>query len=168
MKQGFAVVLSVVCVLGIAMASGDHFDSTVNLYSSINSSYAVSKLPVKTQFIPIIRKGDWVKVGVRPSGAIGWINIKQYNKAMWENSMPNLQTVSVSIDHDKNGKPSVNIIAYRNGKQLGSAQAKKLYASIQKQQAMETKYMQQVQQDMLGDMQNEFQVMDAAWNWPRN
>jgi hypothetical protein len=106
----------------------------VLLYKAKQSNDVVAKISPASRLVPIIQKGEWVKVGNPQNGQVGWINLNQYQQARNDFYRPDIQTVYVSMKQSKQGKPTWNIVAYKNGKQLTSKQAKQLYQRWRNQQ----------------------------------
>lgn len=112
-------------------------------------------LPITSQIVPIIREGEWVKVGLRPSGDIGWINTKQYQQAQNHYYQPQSQSISVNITRDKDGNPQTNITAYRNGKKLSQKEADNMYQAMQQPPMRDSwyqrqaRYFNQLQHDLM-------------------
>lgn len=144
----------------------------VKLYEKNSTSKVITSLPPTAHFVPIIRKNGWVKVGVRPSGQVGWINLKQYNKVREAFYQPDIQTVYISSTKNKQGKPVVNIVAYRNGKKLSDKEAKAYYDQMVRQQRIQqhsmqnywkhfNRMMRQQQRDMNQMMQSDLMLDDT-------
>jgi hypothetical protein len=133
------VLLFSAFVLGVAAVCAFAKDKmpTIKLYADMNNSKVLADVPWTTQLVPIIRKKGWVKVGLRPSGQVGWINVDQYRKAQRAFYKPNIQTVYINSTEDSKGKPTVNVIAYRNGQKLSEKQAKAFYEKMIKQQRIQ-------------------------------
>ncbi len=100
------------------------------------ASKVVAKLKPNTPLAPIYQEKDWYKVAVSSrDGQVGWINRQQYRTAMQAFYQPLVQTVYVQTTRDeKNGKPQINVVAYRNGKKVSDQEAKALYQKITQQQ----------------------------------
>lgn len=101
------------------------------------SANVVDKVLPTARLVTIFYHKDWVKVGDRQTGKVGWVNKKQFHQAQKAFFRPNLQTVFVSTSSDKQGKPTTTVIAYKNGKKLSNKEAKALYRKIEKQQKQE-------------------------------
>lgn len=110
----------------------------IKLYAApANSSKVIATVPLYTQMVSIIHKGRWAKVGLRTDGRVGWINLDKYEQARDAILQPNIQTVYISTTQDDKGKPTVNVVAYHNGKRLSDKQAKVFYEKMVKQQRQE-------------------------------
>lgn len=121
----------------------------VNLYAKpMASAKVVATYKPNHAFVPIFRKGEWLKVGMPKDGTVGWINMKQYRKAYNAWYQPKMQTVFIRSEQDKDGKPVVNVVAYSNGKKLDEKQARALYKRMQKEQRAEMHSMQQFNHQM--------------------
>ena len=73
---------------------------------------------------------------------MGWVDKKQVHNARVAFYRPDIQTVYIHNDRNAKGKPELNIVAYRNGKQLSKEQASALYENMRKQQQREMRNMQ--------------------------
>ncbi|MCB1828339.1 MAG: hypothetical protein KDH94_07915 [Coxiellaceae bacterium] len=111
------------------------------LYNTPKGDKVLDRLPGNAALIPIYQKKDWVKVGDPRNGHVGWVNKKQVREARNAFFRPNIQTVYIHSDESKNGKPQLNIVAYRNGKKLSQAEAKRMYEQMRKNQIAELKRM---------------------------
>lgn len=106
-----------------------------------SNANAVQKVSPSHRLIPIFRRGEWVKVGDPSDGKVGWINCDQYRKVTQAFYSPNIQTVFIRTEHDNNGKPSIDVVAYKNGKKLSKQEADALYKRIRNKQVHEARYM---------------------------
>lgn len=132
-------------------------DHVVLLYNSPEKSAASKKLPPNLRLIPIYRQGNWVKVGDPRNGDTGWIDIVQYEKARYNYYRPNIQTLFVRLDNNnKNGKRTLNVVAYRNGKPISKEEAMKLYQQLQKDQQNQFEKMQKLSLSMQSMMDQDF------------
>jgi len=118
------------------------------------------------RYIPIYSKGEWLKVGDPSNGKIGWLNKKQYNKAVQAWYKPDVQTFYVSNEKTKNGKAQVNIVAYKNGKKLDPKEAEALYKKIQKEQRHEWSAMNRFNKKMNRFFDREMRFMDDEDSGP--
>lgn len=121
----------------------------VILYASNDKNKIIKTLPPTTHFVTIYQKGDWIKVGNTEDGTVGWINKKQYQTAINTFNQPNIQQIFISKTVDKNNKPELKIVAYRNGKPVSEKEAKALYADMQKQEKLQEEYWKQFNQNMI-------------------
>lgn len=138
----FLMGLSLVVVAHAAFAK-THQAATagqVKLYQSANSKHVTATLPANSHLVPIFRQGDWMKVGNRANGQTGWVNIKQYRAARDAYNQADIQTVFINREKSSSGKPVINVVAYKNGKQLSDKEAKALYARMAKQQRQQQRY----------------------------
>lgn len=120
-------------------AKQDHSTQQLKLYKKPNkSSKAITQIKLNdvNNFVPFHRQGDWVKVGDRQSGQVGWINEKSYHQLAHKASEPkvNMRYVYTKDDH---GKPKV--YAFENGHKLSKKEAKKMYQQMQKQMKQQEK-----------------------------
>ena len=121
----------------------------VNLYAKPQVfAKVIETINPNRRLVPIFRNGEWVKVGDPRDGKVGWINKKQYRKAYNNFYRPDVQTIFVNSNNNKDGKPVVNIVAYSNGKKLTEKQAKALYERMQKQQQHQWRAMNHFNQRM--------------------
>jgi hypothetical protein len=134
------------------------------LYSQAKRGKCLQQLSLQQNWTKIISQGQWVKVGLRPSGQIGWINAQDYTAAkqayVKDRFSPNFQTVYVNVQRDKNGKPVYNVVAYRNGKKLSDKQAKAMYQRFLKQQRNESLQMRRVNNSVQAFDQRFFSEMN--------
>lgn len=115
----------------------------VTLYQAPNVGKIVETVPVTTYLTPIFRQHDWLKVGDSSNGQVGWININQYYKTRDAFYKPTIQTVYISRSTvNKNGKPTITVVAYRNGEKISDTEAKALYTQLAEQQAKEQEWQQ--------------------------
>ena len=155
------------CVMGSAMAKKSAPSTvvsqtdTIKLYSNPSSSAKIAAtLPANTSLVRIFQKDhQWVKVGVRRNGQVGWIYRPQYQQAMQQFYQPNVRTVVISTNYDKNGKRTDNIVATENGKAISPEEAKKLYRQYRQQQIRS-----QAAFDQMGQEMNRW--MNRAWLAP--
>lgn len=130
-------IICLVASLVVHVASAaNHAGSNlkIKLYDKPHASHVHLWLPVSSHLVPIFRQGDWVKVGDRSNGQVGWVDIKQYRAARVAYFRPDVQTVFVNSTRSKSGKPTISIIAYKNGKKLTDKAARTLYLKMAKQQ----------------------------------
>lgn len=114
----------------------------VVIYAAPEKNRILRRVPANTRLVPIFQKGDWVKVGNPRNGQVGWINRQQYRQAMKVFYRPDVQTVYIQYDHNKNGKPTINVVAYQNGKKLTQQEAQQIYNQMQRRDAMQQRSMQ--------------------------
>lgn len=109
---------------------------------------------VLTQFnpqqrlIPIFRQKGWIKVGDPKDGKVGWLNRQEYREALTQWYKPNVQSYFVQTEQSADGKPTVKVIAYSNGKKLSDSDAQKLYQRMQKQSQREWQAMNRFNRSM--------------------
>jgi len=132
----------------------------INLYQEANAkSHVVGKVSPQSNLVMIMRKGQWVKVGDRSNGQVGWINRKQYISAREKWMRPDIQQVYVNVEKDpKTGKMVYNVVAYKNGKKLSEEKAQQLYQKLRLQQQKEWKNSRRIQRQMQ-------KVFD--WDWQK-
>lgn len=127
----------------------------------------IKKLPPITHLIPIYQKDGWIKVGDPMDGQIGWINAKQYHEARENYYQPNIQTIFIQTTADQKGKPSLNIVAYKNGQQVSQEEATKLYNQMRDEQQRQLKemnrYYRSMQRMMTRTFSNMQHVFDTYW-----
>lgn len=126
------------------------------LYSDPKNGKILKNLPPHTELIPIFQQGDWVEVGNPADGQIGWINIKQYQEARENYFRPDIQTIYIHTTNDQKGKPTLNVIAYKNGQPISQQEAQKLYQQMKQEQARHMKSMQQFYRSMHHMMERDF------------
>lgn len=146
---------------------------TIDLYElPNNTAKIIKKLPVETNLVGIFQQGDWMKVGDRQDGATGWINLSQYHQAKQayykKYFTVNSETIYVHTQKDKDGKQVIE--AYRNGKKLSDADAKKMLNQMQTQEHKQWESLQHFDQMMNLEMQRDYwdakQQFDAAFHAP--
>jgi hypothetical protein len=159
------VITSTLLVSGLALASTpqqkEAQEPAVVLYSAPEQNAQVLEKVAPTKpLIPIFRQKEWVKVGDPRDGKVGWVNKKQYRQAMRAWYRPNVKTVFIRSENNKNGKPEVNIIAYSNGKKLNEAQAKALYKQLQKNENQQWRQMNRFDRQMNKLLSRQMRMMD--------
>ena len=165
---GFTVSLSALAANGTVnntqgtAASNNSHDQVCLYQKSSASSSCVKKISVTTPFVKIIQSQEnpnWIKVGLQnKTGSVGWLNLSQYKQAQNAFYQPDIQTVFVHVDHNKNGKPTYTVVAYKNGKKVSDAQAKAFYKKIRREQetvfertqAFENHFHQMLDRDFFG------------------
>lgn len=118
------------------------------LYAAPNDQTLLRKVAANAPLVPIFRQGEWLKVGDRATGDVGWVNQKQVQQARENFYRPEVQTFFVNVEHDNQGKPIINIVAYKNGKKLSEQQAREMYDKIRHQQQQEFQSMQRFNEHM--------------------
>ena len=102
------------------------------------TSPCVKKINVTTPFVKITQSQEnpaWIKVGLHNAqGTVGWLNTKQYRQAQDAFYQPDIQTVFVHVTHEANGKPTYNVVAYKNGQKVTDQQAREFYHKIRREQ----------------------------------
>ena len=110
----------------------------LTLYATAKGKKVLKTVPVNTPMVMIIQQGKMWKIALRDAnGTVGWINQQQYVAAKEAFYKPNVQAMYVKRTVDKDGKPEVNVVVYRNGKQVSQAEAQKLYESMQNNSAQQ-------------------------------
>ena len=113
-------------------------NTTFHLYKAPNKDakviYKTSVTKAKlTQIFYTQKHKQWVKVGDKSNGKVGWVFLPEYNKALHAQMQPDIQSVFIQQSQSKDGKPVVQIIAYHNGKKLDEHAANQLYKQIERQ-----------------------------------
>ena len=141
----------------------------VNLYEKPQSNAKILKtLSPTVHLVSIYHQKDWIKVGDPRNGEIGWVNQAQYQKALKAYYQPNVQTVFIRTEYNEKGKPTIDIVAYKNGKKLTSKETQKLYDQIKAQQAKESRYIQRVfwcMDDLMAQQMRAFSHWMTADPW---
>lgn len=128
----------------------------VNLYQSPDTGANVlQKITPGQKLIPIFHRKDWVKVANPQNGDVGWINLNQYQEAQDNYFQPQIQTFFLRKEKDEQGKSTVNVVAYRDGKKLTGKEAKELYEQMSKQQTAQLQH-----------LHNVFWNLNHAFDWP--
>lgn len=150
-----------------AKAQAENQSNYIYLYKSASASDLLKKLNPNVRLVPIYQQGNWAKVGDPQNGQVGWINLVQYQKARARYYRPNIQTIYVQVDTSGKGKPTLNVVAYKNGKALTKEQAMGLYQRLRKQQERQFHHMQKfsmnMEQMMNQDFLNAQHFFDSAW-----
>lgn len=147
-------------------------DNLVKLYNKPDDKGAVIRqLAPNIRLIPIYQQGDWIKVGNPQDGQVGWINALQYQKARTAYYRPDIQTLYVHIDGANKGKkPTLNVVAYNNGKRLSDKDALALYHKLRAEQQKQYQRMQQFSLSMTQMMQQDFmnaqRMFNSSWMQP--
>ncbi len=102
-------------------------------------------------------------LGNPKDGIVGWVNKQQVKKVRQTFYRPDIQTIYIHSDRAKSGKPVLNIVAYKNGKKLSPAEAKKLYGKIRKQQERQMHDMQRMNRMMRRQQYNMNQLFNGFW-----
>lgn len=133
----------------------------INLYEAPGSSKVIAKVPLYSHMVPIFYKKGWAKVGLSSNGQVGWVNLKTYEKMRRELAQPNIRTIFISsTETDKNGKPTVNIVAYHNGKKLSDKEAQTFYKKMLRQQQQQAQAQRRYWQHFNRMMRFQQQEMD--------
>lgn len=132
-----------------AAAKESSAEPTITLYANDNDKNIIKTLSPSTRLIKIYQKGDWIKVGNPEDGTVGWINQKQYQQALEAFYKPNIQEIVISQTTDKNNKPQIKIVAYKNGKPISQKEAEALYENVKKQQAAQAEYWEKFSKNMV-------------------
>lgn len=149
-------ILGVFCLLitSVGFAKSEHHATKPSVQQKVRqvvvytaphlNANIVQKVSPAKRLVPIFRQGEWIKIGDPSNGKVGWINREQYRQAMRAFYRPNMQMVFIRTEHNNNGKPTINVVAYKNGKKLTQEQADKIYKHIQKEQMRESRYAQRM------------------------
>jgi len=133
----------------------------LNLYDApVENAKILATVEPDHEFIPIFRQGEWIKVGDPSDGKVGWINHQQYRQAVKSWYQPSIQTVYITGNKDKSGKPQINIVAYSNGKKLEGKEAEALYKQIRVEQQQQRQMMNQTAQQINAFMQRQISIID--------
>lgn len=145
-------------------------NDSIWLYDQAKNGKVIKRLTPNVRLVPIYQRENWVKVGDPRDGQVGWINLVQYQKARYKYYRPDIQTLYVHIDANNKGKPTLNVIAYKNGKPLSQKDAIELYNRLRKQQEEQYRNMQRfsmtMEQMMDQDFLNAERFFDSAWMNP--
>ncbi len=136
-----ALILLIITPISLTMAAKTNVTTDkIALYNTENAKKPIKWLSINQyRLVPIIRHHEWIKVGLQPSGEVGWINIKQYQQAINQYYKPQSESFSVTITRDQStGEPTRHIEATRNGKKLSQHEAKELYQRMQAEQGQFT------------------------------
>ncbi len=128
---------------------------------------------------PFYRKHKWLKVAFTDNGDTGWVNTNQLETAFVkaEQADTNIQTVYVNRTTGGNGKPVVNIVAYKNGKKLTDTQAENLYQKMRVNGLKQQEYFNRMNMRLQNIMNHDFDMHDPLfnvsyshdfdnWHWP--
>ena len=116
------------------------------IYSAPHSGKILKRLPGNVALVAIYRQKDWIKVGDPRNGQVGWVNSKQMHQAREAFFRPDIQTIYIHTDRNHNGKPELNVVAYKNGKKLSPEQAQQLYEKMRKSQLREINHVRRMTQ----------------------
>ena len=120
--------IAVLFIMGLVSSKAMAYKKNTEfcLYAKKDLKSKCSVTPLNASFVTIVRQKKWAKVGLRDqNGTVGWVNIPQYQAALRELNQANVQSVYVTVNKSKDGKPEYNILAYRNGRPVSKAEAKK-------------------------------------------
>ncbi|MCF6777330.1 hypothetical protein L3V83_12235 [Thiotrichales bacterium 19X7-9] len=137
----------------------------VNLYAKANSDQVIKQVSPSTKLIKVYQKDGWVKVGDPQDGRVGWVNLKQYNQALEAFYQPDIQTVFISRSIGKDHKPQLNVVAYKNGKQVSEKEAQALYQKLKHKQNKEMKQWQSFNQELLDLQRDIWQDTQPDWRF---
>lgn len=136
------------------------------IYVEANKSSKIAeKATLNTPLVKIFEQKDWVKVGDRSNGTVGWVFQEDYKKALEASYQSKTQTVFINV-HEKPGQAgdTLEIVAYKNGKKLDTKEAQALYKQLKKEQEERDRAMGQWLRSV-----NEFfnkAPRDAFWGAP--
>ena len=117
--------LAVSAVASTAMAG-------LTVYNAPNKDASIVKKDVQMKtLVPVVRKGNWLKVASRKNNTFGWVNLKKIRPQ----SETVIQNVTI-ISRTKDGKTETFMKQYPSGKlvKLSPKQSKALMAKLKKQQ----------------------------------
>ena len=114
----------------------------VNVYKKPNTKTVLQTVSVDNDLISIINKKGWTKVADPNTGEVGWINDKQFQEAIsaYLGSEPEVDSYMIVSEQTNDEKPTVDIIAYRDGKRLSEKDSKTLYKKIKKREKRRRRY----------------------------
>lgn len=125
---------------GLTLANTN--SNKICLYKAASTtSKCLKKIKVTTPLVAIIssKDGRFTKIGLRDNnGSTGWVSNKQFSQANNKVHQADIQTIYISSNNTNNGKSSIDIVAYNNGKKLSDSQAQALYKKIRRNQQRET------------------------------
>ncbi len=115
------------------------------IYVEANTTSKVAEnANLNTPLIKIIQQKNWIKVGDRSNGIVGWIQAEDYQNALKAAYPVNTQSVFINVQEKSDKQPaSTEIVAYKNGKKLDEKEAKALYQQMKKNQAEKDRAMGQ-------------------------
>lgn len=144
---GLLVLLAVVSTTGVAAEVTKA--TQVKLYKTPHlNADILAKIKPDKRLVLIIQKGKWIKVGDPTDGTVGWINEKQYDRAVQNFYRPNVQTIFIRSDRDSSGQSKVDVVVYRNGEKLSGTEATTYYEQVKAQQGKDLKAMQAANRTM--------------------
>lgn len=133
----------------------------INLYKAPQlQAKVLENLSPEQQLVSIFYRDGWIKVGDPRNGNVGWVNNDQYRKAMRAYYQPNIQTVFVCTEHDGKAKPTINMVAYENGKKLSEKESQQLYECVKNRQTQEFRYMQRIFEYMDNLIEHQIREID--------
>ena len=134
-------------------------DKKVKIYATASRDKLLANVLPTKKLIPIFKQDDWLKVGIAETGVVGWINLEQWHQARANYLKPDIQTFYLYKTENKKEKPTINVIAYKNGEKLSDAEAKKLYKSMKERQLAQQYEMTRLHNDFQRFFRN-FTFMD--------
>jgi hypothetical protein len=160
MILGLLVLLAVVSTTGVAAEVTKA--TQVKLYKTPHlNADILAKIKPDKRLVLIIQKGKWIKVGDPTDGTVGWINEKQYDRAVQNFYRPNVQTIFIRSDRDSSGQSKVDVVVYRNGEKLSGTEATTYYEQVKAQQGKDLKAMQAANRTMEQLMIRQMKQMQA-------
>lgn len=151
------ILSSLIALCGMSAASVLYADtSSLTVFVSPNDKSTVME-NVKTdevnKLVTFYQQGNWLKVGDKTTGNVGWVNQTQYQKMV---NTPLAGMHSTYIYSEDVGDGKNKIVIYEDGHKLDDQKAKELYQQWQqKAEIAQKQFMQQMQV-----MQKQ---MDAMW-----
>ena len=140
MKKRLITCLGITLLLSGSLWANQKPSPTIKLYA--NPTLKAKVLGTTTQehaLVPFHRnakKQHWVKVGNSNNGQVGWVNLNQvekFHQTEAKASTPDIQTFFISSETHttgKDGKPVINVVAYKNGQKVSNKEAQKLYKKM--------------------------------------
>jgi len=144
----FGLLQLLISIPILAVNKMQSVEDRIFMYSDYHAKKITEKVLANTALIPIYRHKDWIKMGNPKNGHVGWVNERQMQQARRVFFRPDIQTIYMHTGHNAQGKPQLNIVAYRNGKKLSSQEAQHLYQTMRHNQQHEVERMQRIEQWM--------------------
>ncbi len=152
------VLSSLIALSGMSTATVLYADtSPLTVFVSPDDKSTIME-NVKTaqvnKLVTFYQQGNWLKVGDKTTGDVGWIKQDQYQKIVNSPVSANMHSTYIYSEDVGNGKKK--IVVYEDGHKVDDQKAKELYQQWQqKAEIAQKQFMQQMQV-----MQKQ---MDAMW-----
>lgn len=170
-------LIGIAASLAIATSAFAHAQATPSIQlhekPNMHSKITGPALKVGEPLVVILYSPDhkWAKVASRSNGNVGWISKQDYMTAVKAKNKKEFQSIIVSTDRDQNGKITQTVVAFRNGKQLGKAEAQALYQKLKAQYQNQRRAFRQQQRSMRqmegNFIRNEQTMMEEFFQPPR-